>query len=460
MPVTTKSDARITHRPGLVLAVMCVGMFLVLLDVTVVNVALPRIRAGLGADVAATQWVVDGYAVVIAGLLLVGGTLGDRIGHGRTVLAGLTVFGLSSAGCGLAPVAGALIAGRVVQGAGAALLLPGSLAVITDAFPLRAEQARALGIWAAVSSLALPAGPLLGGLLVTVASWRAVFWVNIPVILVALVLVPRLVRLGPGPGGRPVDPPGLIAAVVALATLVFAVIEAGRHGANAVVTTAGAVAVLAIVTFWWWSRRAPSPMVPPELWRRPAFSSANVVALLMNLTTNGFLFVTTLYLQDLLRLSPWRAGLCLLPLFVPLAALSPLTGRLAAHYGPRTPIVAGVVVAASGAAMMMLVRVGGSYPALVPSLLAQGTGLGLITAAVVAAAVRSVPPERSGLASGVNNAARQTGTALGVAVFGAVAGGTAPAETFVAGMHRLAVVGVGLWLLALVAALAGIKRTY
>lgn len=433
-------------------------MFLVLLDVTVVNVALPRIRAGLGADVAGTQWVVDGYAVAIAGLLLVGGTLGDRIGHGRVVLTGLALFGLASAGCGLAPVTGALIAGRAVQGVGAALLLPGSLAVITDVFPQRAEQARALGVWAAVSSLALPAGPLLGGLLVTIAGWRAVFWVNIPVVLVGLFLVPRLVRLGSGPGGRPVDPPGLVTAVVALGALVFAVIEAGRNGASAVVITAAVVAVFATVTFRWWSRRAESPMVPPELWRRPAFSSANVVALLMNLTANGFLFVTTLYLQDLLGLSPWAAGLGLLPLFAPLAALSPLTGRLTARYGPRRPIVAGIVVAAAGAAMLLLVRTQGSYVALVPSLLAQGTGVGLITAAVVAAAVRSVPAERTGLASSVNNAARQTGTALGVAVFGAVAGSTASSGMFVAGMHRLAVVGVGLWLLALIVAMMGIDK--
>lgn len=447
---------RVTDRPGLVLAVMCVGMFLVLLDVTVVNVALPSIRVDLGAGVASIQWVVDGYAVAIAGLLLAGGTLGERVGHGRMVMAGLTLFGLASVGCGLATMSGALIAARAVQGVGAALLLPGSLAVITDAFPVRAEQARALGVWAAVSSLALPAGPLLGGLLVTAAGWRAVFWINIPVVLAALLVVPRLLRLGTGPGGRPLDPPGLLAAVVALASLVFAVIEAGRYGANATVLAASVVALLAIAMFVWWSRRAQWPMVPPELWRRPAFSSANVVALLMNLTANGFLFVTTLYLQDVRGLSPLLAGVALLPLFVPLAALGPLAGRLTARYGPRRPLAAGIVVAAFGAATMLLVGTGGSYLPLLPALVGMGTGIGLMTASVVAAAVRSVPAERSGLASGVNNAARQTGTALGVAVFGAVVGNPAPHEMYVAGIHRLAILGGALLLLALVLTVAGI----
>lgn len=455
---TSRTESRITDHPALVLAVMCVGMFLVLLDVTVVNVALPSIRAGLGADVAGAQWVVDGYAVAIAGLLLAGGTLGDRVGHGRIVMGGLAVFGLASAACGWAPVSGALIAARVVQGVGAALLLPGSLAVITEAFPARAEQARALGVWAAVSSLALPAGPLLGGVLVTTLGWRSVFWINIPVVLVALVMVPRLVRLGAGPGGRPLDPWGLVSAVVALAALVFAVIEAGRYGANAVVVAMAVLAALAVVAFGWSSRRAQWPMVPPELWRHPAFSSANVVALVMNLTTNGFLFVTTLYLQDVRGWSPLLAGVSLLPLFVPLAALSPVAGRLTARYGPKRPIVAGIVVAAVGAAMMLAVRTGGSYLALVPALLGIGIGIGLITASVVAAAVRSVPAQRSGLASGVNNAARQTGTALGVAIFGAVAGNTAPPELFVAGIHRLAIVAVVLWLVALVVAMMGISR--
>src|SRR5918997_2537752 len=191
-----------------VLAVMCVGMFLVLLDVTVVNVALPSIASGLGADPAATQWIVDAYAVAIAGLLLAGGTVGDRVGHRRVVLTGLGLFGMASAACGLATGPGMLIAARAAQGAGAALLLPGSLAVITDAFRDPTPGAKALGIWAGVSSLALPAGPLLGGFLVASGGWRLVFLVNVPVVVAALAAVPRLVTAGSAHPDRRGDPPG------------------------------------------------------------------------------------------------------------------------------------------------------------------------------------------------------------------------------------------------------------
>jgi DHA2 family methylenomycin A resistance protein-like MFS transporter len=444
------SVSLVRGRPGLVLAVMCAGMFLVLLDVTVVNVALPSIRSGLAAGVAGVQWIVDGYAVPIASLLLAGGTLGDRIGHGRVVMVGLALFGIASVCCGFAPMIGALIAARALQGIGAALLLPGSLAVITDTFPGRAEQARALGIWAGVSSLALPAGPLLGGLLVTAGGWRSVFLINIPMVVAALVLIPRLVRLSPGHGVRRLDGPGLVTAIIALAALVFAVIEGGEHGVDAAVVIASTITVLSGAGFWWAQRRAPWPMIPLELWRRSAFTGANSVALLMNLTVNGTIFVTTLYLQDVRGLSPMLAGCVLLPLFVPLAACAPLTGRLTARYGPRLPIMCGIVLAGIGAAFLFMVPVQGSLLTLLPVLLGLGIGAGLITAAVVAAAVRAVPAERSGLASGVNNTARQTGTALGAAIFGAVAGSPASTADFVDGLHRLGVIGAGLWFVALV----------
>ncbi|MGH3624017.1 MAG: MFS transporter, partial [Sciscionella sp.] len=218
--------------PGLVLTVMCAGMFLVLLDVTVVNVALPAIASDLDTGAAGLQWVVDGYAVAIASLLLAGGTLGDRFGHRRVVLAGLVAFGVASLGCGLAPGTGVLVAARAVQGAGAALLLPGSIAVITDAYRERAAQARALGIWAGVSSLALPAGPLLGGTLVTAAGWRLVFLVNIPVVLVVSVAVLWLVRPARWRRERRLDLPGMALAMLALGAVIFTVIDEGHHGVN------------------------------------------------------------------------------------------------------------------------------------------------------------------------------------------------------------------------------------
>lgn len=437
-------------RPGAVLVVMCVGMFLVLLDVTVVNVALPSIGRDLGADQVAVQWVVDAYAVTIAALLLGGGTIGDRVGHRRVVLTGLVCFGAASAVCASAPAAGVLIAGRALQGMGAALLLPGSLAAITDAYPDRAAQARALGIWAGVSSLALPAGPLLGGALVTAGGWRLVFWINAPVVVLAVVAVPLLVPAAVARPERPVDGPGLLVSVVLLGALVFAVIELGHRGFGAAPGIAFVVAAVALTALVVRERRAAAPMLPPQLAGRASFVGPNLAALLMNLVCNGTLFVATLYLQVVQHRSPLVAGVALLPLFVPLAALAPVTGRLTGRSGPRPVMLAGAAVGVAGAAALLGVAPERGYAPLVVPLLGLGVGAGLFTASAVAAAVRAAPADRSGLASGVNNTARQTGTALGVAIFGAVAATPTDPVEFTTGLHRLAVLGAALWSLAAV----------
>ncbi|TDD87211.1 MFS transporter [Actinomadura darangshiensis] len=430
------------------LAILCAGMFLVLLDVTVVNVALPGIGRALGTGLPGLQGVVDGYAVAIAGLLL-GGALGDRIGHRRMTLAGFGLFGLASLACGAAPGAGPLIAARVAQGAGAALLLPGSLALITAMYPGRAEQARALGMWAGISSTALPAGPLLGGLLVDTTGWRWIFLLNVPITAAAIAGVRALVRepAGRPRPGAPLDRAGMVLAPLTLGGLVWTVIAAG-HGhretaaGTAVLTLAAAAAFVAA------ERRAAAPMFPGGLLRAPAFLGANAIALIMNLVTNGVLFVATLHLQQAGHRSALAAGAMLLPMAVPLAVLAPVSGRLTARFGTRVPLAAGAAVAAAGCLSLLGAGQGGGYGALLPALLGIGIGDGLIVTAVVAAAMRAVAPAHAGLAGGVNNTARQVGTALGVAVFGAVAGpATQPA--FASGLHALAWASVALWLAAL-----------
>lgn len=445
-----------TGSRSALLVVMCLGMFLVLLDVTAVNVALPSIASSLGASVPALQWVVDGYAVAIASLLLVGGTVGDRLGHRRVLLIGFALFGIASIVIGAAPDTAVVIAGRIGQGVGAALLLPGTLAVIAHAFPERTEQARAIGTWAAVSSLALPAGPLLGGTLTTI-SWRLIFLINVPLVLVALVGVLRLVPPTAGQT-RKLDPAGMIGVTIALAATVFAVIELGRGGVGPVVIGAAAVALAAIGWTVHAERRASEPMLPPALLRRPAFLGPNVVALTMNLIFNGTLFLTTLYLQDVRRHSPFQAGLLVLPLAVPLVALAPFTSRLTARFGPRLPVTIGAAIAAPGSALLTLVRPTGSLLPLEGGMLILGCGAGLITASVVAAAVRAVPAQRSGFASGLNNAARQTGTALGVAIFGAAAGAPADVARFCRNFNHLAGIGCVLWILASIVAVTTITR--
>lgn len=387
---------------GLVLAVMCVGYFLVLLDVTVLNVAVPAIGAGLDVGIGGLQWIVNGYALALAALLLVGGALGDAYGHRRVVLTGLALFGVASAGCGLAPTVGALVVARVLQGVGAALLLPGTLAIITRAFPEPDAQARAIGVWAGVGSLALPAGPLLGGVLVQTLGWRSVFLVNVPVVLVAGLAAGRTVRPDRTDGGRP------------------DLIERGR-------------AVLALL-------------------RRPAFAVANAVAATMNFGSLGLLFLLTLFLQTVQQRSASAAGVAVLPLFLPLVVLAPLAGRATARWGPRPTMLVGLGVGAAGVALLATWSAATPYGGLLPAMLAWGVGLGVLTPAVVAAALATVPSRHAGLASGLNNTARQAGGVAGIALYGWIAGSPADPARFLAGLHVTALTTAGLFVVAALAA--------
>lgn len=420
-------------------------MFLVLLDVTVVNVAVPSIASRLQTSTAGIEWVVDGYAVALASLLLAGGALGDRFAHRSVLAAGLIVFGAASAGCALAPATGFLIAARAAQGVGAALLLPGSIAAIADAHPDRASQARALGMWAGVSSLALPAGPLLGGLLVSTLGWRAVFWINPPVAAICLAGVLRWVRPSLKRSAQRLDLSGLALGTLSLAAIVYAVIAATTSMTAAIV--ASAVAVGCIVAFVYVERRVAKPLLPPAVFAVRAFKSANASALVMNLTSNGLLFLLTRYLQSVLGKSALDAGAMLLPLFVPAAAAAPLAGRLTARYGPRPVMLGASIIAAAGQLCLLAITVTSAYLSLLPALICVGLGVGMFTAPVVAAAIQAVPPERSGLASGVNNTARQVGTALGVAIYGALAGAPTRSDHFVGAMRGLGLAAAIAWLL-------------
>jgi MFS transporter, DHA2 family, methylenomycin A resistance protein len=438
----------------LVLVVMCAGLFLVQLDVSIVNVALPSIRGDLRPSAAGLQWVVDGYAIALASLMLAGGTIGDLHGHRRVVLAGLAIFGVASLAAGAAPSTAVLVGARVVQGVGAALLLPGTLAIVTHAFPGDAERARAIGVWAAVAGLSLPAGPVAGGLLVAGPGWRWVFLVNLPVVAAAAVLTARLVRESADPRGRRIDVPGVALGALVLAATTFALIDAGHAGARSpavvaavVVAVAAALALLAV------ERRTARPMLPLELFRRRRFTIANAVAAAMNLGTLGSIYVLTLFLQVVQRRTPLDAGLAVVPLFAPVAALAPVSGRLTGRFGPRGPMVAGLLVAAAGLALLARTDAATPYTGLLPAFLLWGGGLGLLTSAVVAAAVGAVEPERAGLASAVNNTARQAGGAIGIAALGALAG-EASQPGFVPGLHAAALLAAGLYVAAAVPALA------
>jgi DHA2 family methylenomycin A resistance protein-like MFS transporter len=437
-----------------VLTVMCVGYFLVLLDVTVVNVALPKIGSGLNAGVSGLQWVVDGYALALAALLLAGGTIGDLRGHKPVVLTGLAIFGMASLGCGLAPSVGVLIAARAAQGIGAALLLPGTLAIISRMFPEGGEQARAIGIWAGVGSAALPAGPLLGGLIVQGLGWRWVFFLNVPIVLVAGAVALRAVEDDDDRGTGRLDRAGVALGAVTLATATFAVIETGRAGLGITTGIAIAVAVFALVGFLRAERIAAEPMLPLTLFRRPAFSTANAIAAVMNLGTLGLLFLLTLFLQALQHRSALGAGVAVLPLFLPLTLLAPIAGRVTARRGPKPMMLAGLLLAAVGVALLSTWSSNTAYPLLLLAMLCWGVGLGLLTPAVVAAAIAAAPADRSGLASGVNNTARQAGGAVGIAAYGAIAGPPGQISHFLTGLHVASLITAGMFAVAAVCTVA------
>jgi DHA2 family methylenomycin A resistance protein-like MFS transporter len=434
-----------------VLLLCSAGMFLVLLDVTAVNVALPRISSSLDTGIAGLQWVVDGYAVPLAALLLAAGGLADRWGPGRLFATGLAGFGGASLVCGLAPGTAVLVAGRALQGLGAAMLLPASMAVVLRAFPDRAEQARALGVWAGVSSLALPAGPVVGGLLTQTSGWRSVFLVNVPVVLAALAVLRRVVGrelwAASGPAGR-ADLPGAGLATLGLGAAVLAVIAAG-HGSDLTATVAGVAALAATAGFVAAERSSTSPMLPLRMLRHRTFAGATAVSLLMNFVGIGSILLLTFFLQGVRGMSPLPAGLVLLPLFAPLAALAPLTGRLVARVGPGPPMAAGLLLGAAGSSALVTVDRSTGWSGLLPALLGLGTGMGLLTAAVVAAAVGALPVADAGVASGINNAARQSGGALGIAAYGAITGAPAHTTAFLSGVHRAGALGAATWLVAL-----------
>jgi MFS transporter, DHA2 family, methylenomycin A resistance protein len=404
--------------------------------------------------------VVDGYALALAALMLAGGTIGDLRGHKRVVLTGLVVFGAGSLACGMAPGVGVLVAARVVQGVGAALLLPGTLAIISYAFPDGPAQARAIGVWAGIGSLALPAGPLLGGALIHLFGWRAIFLVNVPIVAVALVAAARLVRESTGDGGRRLDRAGVGLGIAVLAAVTFACIEAGRAGVASVpVLAATVVAGAALVAFIRVERaRGEAAMLPLGLFRRPQFTVANASAGTMNLCTLGTLFVLTLFLQSVQGRTPLQAGLALVPLFAPLAVIAPFAGRIVSRVGSRVPIAAGFAVAATGLALLVVSDAGSGYAPLLAAFLLWGIGLGFVTPAVVAAAIAAVPKARAGLASAINNTARQAGGAIGIAVAGAVAGSPARGGAFVSGLHAVALAAAALYLVAAAAGLVLLRE--
>jgi DHA2 family methylenomycin A resistance protein-like MFS transporter len=417
---------------SLALAAMCTGFFVVILDTTIVNVALPAIGRDLGGGTSDLQWIVAAYTLVFAALLLNGGALSDRLGPRRVFLGGLLAFALASALCAIAPSLGVLIAGRALQGAAGAVMVPSSLSLIAHTFPEPPARARAFGIWIGASAGASAVGPVLGGLLVAGPGWRAIFLVNLPVALVGTTLAVRHVSPPPRAPGRGLDLPGQVLAVVFLFGLTAALIEVGARGWGSpwVVAPllAGAVGAALFIAV---ESRSRSPMVPVRLFRSARFSSASVIGALVNLGYYGQIFVLSLYFQDIHGYSALVTGLAFLPLTGATFFLAFAAGRLTARLGPALPMALGLGIGLAGFLALLVVEEGSSYWVLVPGLTLLSLGA-MIPAPLSMVMVSSAPDEQSGIVSGILNASRQVGGAFGVAVFGSlVAGGS-----FVSGMRQ------------------------
>jgi DHA2 family methylenomycin A resistance protein-like MFS transporter len=434
----------------LTLAAMSLGFGVVQLDVTIVNTALTTIGSGLQADIASLQWLVNAYTIGLAAFILTAGALGDRIGAKRVFIAGFALFTLASVACALAPNLGVLIAARGVQGVGAAVLVPNSLALLNHAYTQTAERGRAVGFWAAGASLALTAGPLAGGLLIHFSSWRAIFLVNLPIGLVGLYLTWRYTEETPPKRNRRLDLPGQAAAMLTLGLLAASIIEGGKVGwRSGFVEIASVLVVIFGAAFILQERRYEQPMLPLELFSKRPFWLSVVVGLLVNAAFYGLIFVLSLYFQKQNGLSPLQTGLAFLPMMAVVLPFNILGPRLSERFGAAAVIALGAAIAAAGAAALFIIGKQTPYPLLCVQLLALGGGLGLLVPPLTSMLLESVDKARSGIASGVLNSARQTGSVIGVALFGTL---VAKDATFIVGL-RIAL-GLAVGLLAASAAIA------
>ncbi len=408
--------------PRLALATICGVLFLTFLDNTVVSVTLADVQSDLHAGVSELQWVVDGYALVFASFLLAGGALGDILGRKKVMLAGVATFCAGSVVGALAPTPSVLIAGRVIMGMGAAASEPGTLSMIRHLVPDRQVRAQALGAWAAVSGLALAMGPVIGGGLVALSGWRAVFWFNLLLGLVAFVGAAVTLPESADPQGRSIDLPGIVLGVLALGAVIYAVIEGENLGyRDRRIITLFVVSAVAAVAFVVVERHRRDPLLELSFFRIPAFTGANVIAFLTYFGVFSIFFFTALYLQVVGTSSPGGVALQFLPMTVVMVLASAFTGRWVARSGPRIPMVVGTALAGGGILLSdAVLNPTVSYAPMAGALLLVGLGFGIALVPVTSTVLSLAPPERSGMAASTSNTSRQLGAVVGVAVLGAV----------------------------------------
>jgi EmrB/QacA subfamily drug resistance transporter len=434
------------HRRIGVLLICSMSLLIVGLDVTIVNVALPSIGHDFGASVSGLQWTIDSYTLVLASLLMLSGSTADRLGRKRTFVTGLVVFSAGSLLCSLAPNLTLLVIFRMIQAVGGSMLNPVAMSIITNTFTDPRERAQAVGVWAAVVGVSMALGPVIGGILVGSVGWRSIFWINIPVGLAAIVLTLRFIPESRAPKPRRVDGIGQVLVVLLLASLTYGIIEAPDRGwASPVILAAFTLAAGALVGLIVWEHRREEPLIDIRFFRSVPFSGAALMAVAAFATLGGFLFLNTLYLQDVRGFSPLRAGLYTLPMAAMTMVLPPISGRIVGTRGSRIPLlIAGIALTTS---CVMLSFLGASTPVawLFASYVVFGIGFGFVNAPITNAAVSGMPRAQAGVAAAIASTSRQVGATLGVAVVGALLASS------LAGSHDIAVATAthaGWWVLA------------
>jgi EmrB/QacA subfamily drug resistance transporter len=421
------------------------SLLIVGLDNTIVNVALPSIGRELHTTISGLQWTVDAYTLVLASLLMLSGSMADRLGRRRVFETGLALFTLASLLCSIAPSLGWLIAFRMLQAVGGSMLNPVAMSIIRNVFTDARERAQAIGMWGATVGVSLALGPVVGGALVQSIGWRSIFWINVPVGLLALALTFRFVPESRAPRPRRLDPVGQVLVVVLLASLTYAIIEAPSAGWLSPQTLGlFALTAAALAGLLRYERRRFEPLLDVRFFRSVPFSSASAIAVLAFAGLGAFLFLNTLYLQEVRGLSALRAGLYTLPIALMTLIFAPLSGNIVGRRGPRAGLIAGGVGIMIGAALMTSVGKGTQLASLLPAYFIFGIGFGMVNPPITNTAVLGMPPAQAGVAAAVASTSRQVGQTLGVAVAGALAaaGATSVGLGFLHGSH------VGWWLVS------------
>jgi EmrB/QacA subfamily drug resistance transporter len=411
-----------------ILAICCTSLLIVAMDNTIVNVALPSIRRDLHASLSGLQWTVDAYTIVIASFLMLAGSTGDRLGRKRTFQTGLCVFAVASLACSLAPTLGWLIAARAVQGVGGSMLNPVAMSIITNVFTDPRERGRAIGAWGATVGISLALGPIVGGALTQAIDWRAIFWINIPIALAAVVLTALFVPESRAARPRRLDPVGQLLVIVTLATVTYAIIDAPSAGWLSAQTIAlFVVSASSLASLVAYELRRREPLIEPRFFRSPPFAGATMIAVCAFAGFAGFLLINTLYLQDVRGYTPLEAGLCTLPMAVLAGVLAPISGRIVGSRGARPALLFGGVCMTI--APLLLTGLSASTPLglLLVAYAIYGMGFGAMNPPITYTAVSGMPNSQAGVAAAVASTSRQVGQTLGVAVIGSIVGTAAGA---------------------------------